>query len=159
MDVTDMELRAKVEHLYVCLELYGRVGYIWMRVMLPPTILTISLCVVLCMYVSVRPTGLPFYLYASFPYVGFNCLFFLFWMSYDIVLITRDSEYIRGQLLSHESPYLVHMTTHERNLVMKRARAFRVPEFPVGEFTDFTLSLAIVVWEEVITQVLFLLSF
>ena len=159
IQVTDMDVRPRVEHLYICQELHSRVGYIMMKIMLPPTILSLSLGIIVCMYISIRHTDLPIYLYVIFPYIAFTLLLIIFWLSYDIALITRDFECIRGQLLSHQSPYLVHMSRHERKCVMMRATAMRVVEFPVGEFADFSLSMSVAVWEEVVNQVLFLLTF
>ena len=154
-----MDVRAQVEHLYICQELYGRVCYIWMKVMLPPTIFSFSVAIIICTFVSIRHTGLPIYLYVIFPYTGFTLLFITFWLSYDIALITRDLENIRLQLLSNESQYLGQKSKRERKELMMRARAMRVSEFPVDDFADFSLNVPIVVWEEVMNQVLFLLPF
>ena len=154
-----MEARAKVEYLFICLELHSRIGYIWMKNVLPPAIFSVSLGIIICMFVSIRHTELPIYLYLVFPYVGITDFLIIFWMSYDIVLITRDFEYIRGQFLCHDAPYLVQKTKWDRKHVMMRARAMRVVEFPLGDFADFSFNLPIAVWDEVVNQVLFLLSF
>ena len=153
-----MAVRAKVEHLYICQELYSRTCYVWMKFMLPPTFLSISVAIIIAALISVRFTELPFHFYIIFPFLAFMGMFSIFWMAYDIVLITRDSEYMRGQLLSHESTHLRRMSKYERTRVVMRAKAMRVTEFPVGNFADFSLNLPIAVWDEVVNQVLFLLS-
>ena len=127
--------------------------------MLPPALLSASLTVIITSFVSIRCTTLPLLFYFMFPYFAFTVLLTTFWVIYDAVLITRDSEYVRGKLLSYDSSHLRRMSKHERTLVMKRAKALQVTEFPIGDFADISLTLAFVIWDEIVNQVLFLLSF
>ena len=117
------------------------------------------MAIILAAFISIRFTGLPLHFYIIFPVLALMAMLSIFWMTYDIVLITRDSVYIRGQLLSHESTHLRHMSKYERIRVMMRTKAMRVTEFPVGDFADFSFNLPIAVWDEVVNQVLWLLSF
>ena len=82
----------------------------------------------------------------------------VFWLCYDIVLITRESEYIKAQLWSYEAPYARLMPKSEMTCAMKRAKALRVIEIPVGNFSDISIDLPIAIWDEILNQVLFLLS-
>ena len=82
----------------------------------------------------------------------------MFWQIYDVFLLTRDSEDIMRHLLSYDAPYLRPMPKALRTQVLKRAKAMRVLEFPVGEFADFNMNLPIAMWDEILNQVLFLLS-
>ena len=157
--ITDLEVRAKVERVYICFELYNRVCYVWEKFMFPPTIFSVSLTIIVTGFVSIRYTGLPFMYYIFFPNTAFTLMLIIFWLSYDGVLLTRDFEDILGQLWSYEAPYLQSMPKIERTKVMKRAKAMRVVEVPIGEFADFTIMLPITIWEEVLNQILFLLSF
>lgn len=88
---------------------------------------------------SIRHTELPLYLYVMFPYVGFTIIANLFLLG-TCQLFTCDSEDIRGRLLSYGSQCLRHMSRHERKCVLMGAKAFRLTEFPIGEFTDYTLN-------------------
>ena len=101
-----MDRRAKVERLYFCLELYTRISCVWIKFMLPPTIFSMSLTIIVTTFVSIRYTDLPFMFYIFFPNTAFTLLLIIFWASIDIVLITRDSEAILGELLSYEASYL-----------------------------------------------------
>ena len=83
----------------------------------------------------------------------------VFWLCYDIVLLTRDSECMKAQLWSHEAPYARLTPKSEMTCAMKRAKALRVIEIPVGNFSDFSINLPIAIWDEIVNQVLFLLSF
>ena len=154
-----MDVRAKVERLYICYELFNRINYTWLKFMLPPTIFGVSLTVIVTTFVSIRYTELPFMYYIFFANTAFTLMLIIFWLCYDALLITRDSEDIMSQLLSFEAPYLRSVSKAGRIRVMKRAKAMRVIEFPIGEFADFSISLPIVLWEEILNQVLFLLSF
>ena len=101
-----MVVRAKVEHLYSCQELNSRVCCVGMKFMLPPTLLSMSLAIIVAAFISTRFTELSLHFYIIFPFRAFMGMFSIFWMTYDIVLITRDHEHIRGELLSHESTHL-----------------------------------------------------
>ena len=117
------------------------------------------LTMIVTTFVSIRYTELPIYYYVVFPNTAFTLMLIIFWLSYDGVLFTRASEDILSTLLSYEAPYVRQMPRAVRVQVMKRARAMRVIEFPIGEFADFSINLPITIWEEVLNQVLFLLSF
>lgn len=153
-----MDVRAKMEHLYICHELYNRVCYVWVKFMLPPTIFGVSLTIIVTTFISIRYTELPFMYYIFFANTAFTLMLIIFWLSYDLVLITRDSEDIMSQLLSYEAQHLRHMSKRERTEAMKRAKAMRVIEFPIGEFADFAISVPVAIWEEILNQVLFLLE-
>ena len=83
----------------------------------------------------------------------------IFWISYDLVLLTRASEDILGELLSPDAEYLRPLSRETRIQLLKRAKAMNVIEFPVGEFAEFSLILPVSILEEIMSQVLFLLTF
>ena len=82
----------------------------------------------------------------------------LFWVIYDLFLVTRDSEDIMRKMLKYDTPYLRPMPKDLRTKVLKRAGAMRVFDFPVGGFADMNMNLPISVWDEILNQILFLLS-
>ena len=154
-----MTSRAKVERLYICTELHSRISSVWLKFMLPPTIVSVSLAIIVSTFVSIRYTELPLCYYVYFPNSAFTLMVNIFWLGYDGVLITRDSEGILGQLRSSQAPYLRSVPKHVRTLVMKRVRAMRVLEFRVGDFANFSVNVPISIWDEILNQVVFLLSF
>ena len=154
-----MHARAKLERLYICTELYNRICFVWVKFMVLFTIFSVSLAVIWGTFVSIRYTMLPLYVYIVFPNTAVTFMLIIFWASYDVVVLTRDSEDILGKLLSHQVSYLRTAPKDVRTRVMKRARAMRVIEFPIGDFADFTINLPIAIWDEILNQVLFLLSF
>ena len=96
--------------------------------------------------------------YYPYPF-GTLVLFVIFWISYDIMLVKRTAEDRISRFASHDgAPYLGRISRQQRELVVKRAAAMKVLEFPIGDFADLSLDLPVMVWEEVLNQVLFLLS-
>ena len=129
-----MEDRKKFERLYITMELYNRICFPWVRFTWPLQLFSISLTVIITAFVSIRFTDIPVYYYVVFPMTATILLITMFWVIYDLLLVTRDSEEIRSQLLSYQVPYLRPMPKNLRTKVLKRARAMRVLEFPLGEF-------------------------
>ena len=64
-----------------------------------------------------------------------------------------------NRLLDYEAEHLRGMTKKQRMNIMKRAQALRAVNFPTGPFAEFSLNVTINIWEEVLNQLLFLLSF
>ena len=158
-DITDMEGRAVVERLYNCLQCHFRVYRIWVKFHFPPHVLSISVAVIITTFVSIRYTDLPLILYIFYPNTAFNLMLIIFWLCYDTVRVVRASEEIIDRLQSQSADYLRPLPRAMRMHVLKRARAMKEIEYPVGEFSELTLNLPIAMWEEILNQVLFLLSF
>ena len=154
-----MEGRAFVERLYICLQHHFRVYSIWIKFEMPPLLSSISVAVIVAAFVSIRYTDLPLVLYLVYPNTACNLMFMVFWLCYDIVRIVRASEEIIGRLQSDDADYLRPLSRAMRVQVLKRARALKEIVYPVGEFSELTLNLPIAMWEEILNQILFLLSF
>ena len=154
-----MESRTKVERLYICNELYHRICFAWGKFMLPFTLISVSLTVIWGTFVAIRYTMLPLYLYVVFPNTAVTLMLIILWVGYDLTAFTRDSEDVLGKLRSHQAPYLRSMPKGVRTGVMKRARAMRVIGFPIGDFADWTINVSIVIWDEILNQVVCLLAF
>ena len=157
--MNDMESRAVVERLYICLQYHFRVYIVWIKFQLPPTILSVSVAVIITAFVSIRYTDLPLILYIFYPNTASNIMLIVFWLCYDGVRLVRASEEIIGRLQSESAGYLRPLTRAGRSQVLKRAKVMKELEFPLGEFSEVTLNLPIAMWEEILNQVLFLLSF
>ena len=155
----DPEKRKKAERLYICITLFNRVFRVWCRFMIVPTLIGCTLCIIYTLYLTIRYTELPLLLYVWCPLTGVTILLVIFWLTYDVVLVKRTAESIVSRFLSHDgAPHMRWMTRQERVAVVKRATAMKVLEFPIGDFADFSLSVPVLVWEEVMNQVLFMLS-
>lgn len=159
VQVTDFAQRRLQERLYICLELHNRVVHCWIKDMLPPTIFLVGAALTFCFFITIQFTDLPLILYVAFPYVGTTVLIIMFWMIYDVLLITNAAEEVRGKLLSWEPRYIRFMPRAMKIKLLKRAMAMRPLLFPIGNLTYVSQSLPITVWEESMNQILFLLSF
>ena len=154
----DMESRALVERMYYRVLHHNRVVQTWMKFMLSPTLSGVSLAVIITTFVSIRYTELPLIFYIFYHNTAFNLMLIIFWMCYDTVLVVRASEDVMGQLLAHDVAYLRHMPRAQRIQALKRAKGMKVLEFPIGDFSEFSLNLPVNVWDEILNQVVFLLT-
>ena len=147
--------------MYICLQLHLRIVQDWIRFALVPTVFGMITGVLACAYATIRYSHiLPMYLYVTFPFIAAVLMLNIFWTSYDAVLVVRASEYILLRTLrNQEAEYLQWLSRAEKVKVLKRARAMRVLKFPVGSFTTFSLRVPVVIWDEVLSQLLLLLSF
>ena len=152
-----MERRAKVEKMYLQLTLFNRVVHVWLRLVLPPAVFAISSTVIITLFVTIRYTQLPLMFYIIFPYVGLTVIFMMFWQFYDVIRILRAAENILEPLWSHEAPYLKRLSKVERTKVLKKAKAMRPLVFPIGD-SEFSINVPIMTWEEILNQMVFLLS-
>ena len=154
-----MESRALVERLYNYLQYHNRVLMNWVKLMSPLAISSVSLAVIVAAFISIRYTDqIPLYVYIFFPYIAFTLMLVIFWLCYDAVRIVRASQGVLSSLLTQDVEYMRGLSRVGRLEVLKRARAMKELECPIGEFTEFSLSLPVNVWHEIINQVIFLLS-
>lgn len=156
--VTNLEERAKLEQLYVCLELHSRICFVWIKFSWPSNIFGVTVAIILSAFVSIRYTGLPYFCYAVYPVTAFALTAIMFWGFLEFIRSVRDSEEILGKLRSKQAPYLRRLPSADRVKVLKRAQAMRAIELPVGEFADLSITVCVTLWEEIVNQVLFLLS-
>ena len=157
--VKDMESRAVLERMYIYLEHQLRLYTVWIKLELPPTMLAVAIAITISAFVSICYTDLPPIIYLVYPNTAFTLMLMIFWICYDGVRIMRASGEVIDGPRSANAGYLRPSSRAMRMQVLKRAKVMREIEFAVGEFTIVTLNLPIAVWEEILNQVLFLLSF
>ena len=92
------------------------------------------------------------------PYAAASLMFIVFWLSTDVVAITRKSEDLVGTLRSETSECFMSLPKNEKKACLKRAKSLRAVEIPVGNFGEFSLNVPIRMWDKILNQVLFLLS-
>ena len=159
MTIDDPENPRRAERFYIRLQLFSHTFCVWCLLMFAPLLVGLIICVIITLFLAIRYTQLPLLLYIWCLVTGITILFVIFWISYDIVLVKRTAEDVMSRFASHDgAPYLGRMSKQERVAVAKRALALKVLEFPNGDSVDLSLDLPVMVWEEVLNQVLFLLS-
>ena len=80
-------------------------------------------------------------------------------MGHDGIMTIQASENTLGSLRCTENPYLLSLPMKERMAILRRAKALRPAFFSVGDFTDeFNVDVPVGVWEEILNQLVFLLT-
>ena len=148
----------ELERLYICGQVYNRILDVFYKVTTPPSQFNAGLTIVLAWYLTMKHTDLPWYIYSMFPYTGVLVFGMLFTLGYDGILTIRASEASLTKLRSAEMQYFRLMPNQERAALIKRAKAFRPAFFSVGNFTEFNMDVPIGQWDEILNQLLFLLT-
>lgn len=118
--------------------------------------MTVGGGVVLCLYIPIKHPEIPAILSGSFFVVGLVTQGVIFWTSYDIVQVIRASEQVMGQLhsISSRNKQLEYL-----RYFSKRSKALWPVNLPIGSFGKFSIEVPIIMWDEILNQLLFLLGF
>ena len=149
-----------MERLYNCMRLHSIMYMNWMRYVVAPTIFLLACAIIVLLYVTFRPSGLPFLVDCWFPVVGVIAMFLLTWVFYDAVVVKRSTEEVLSTLQSRTSGYyrMLRDKPAEKREFMRRCRALQPIRLTIGDLSEFTLEVVMNIWEEVFNQLLFLLS-
>lgn len=83
----------------------------------------------------------------------------VFWTSYQIISVVRASEEVIEALRSTVTDGYSRAPPELRKYIVKKGKATRALYYRVGNFSDFSLDVPVGIWDEIINQLLFLLSF
>ena len=115
--------------------------------------------VTVLLYITFRPYGLPVLVYCWLPLLAVISMFIVTWQFYDAVVVKRSTDEVLSKLQSRTTGYYRTLLQRgEKTDFMRRCRALQPVRLAIGEFTEFTLEVAMNIWEEVFNQLLFLLS-
>ena len=129
-----------------------------------PSMISGTATIIICFYVTIRPGNVPTWLVLVIFYVGITLFGIAFWVCFQLILLIRGSEDIIRALNSLDtgdwrkgrvgvSPLAL------KKYILVRGRAIRPLNYRLGEFTDFTLDVPIGVWDEILNQLFFLLTY
>ena len=149
----------EIERLYVCSQVYNAVLDVWYKLVTPLGMFSGGVTIVVACFLTLRHTDVPWYIYFWFPYVAFLFAVTIFDTAYDGIVVIRASEATLTTLRSREMQYLRRMPTEERAAVIRRAKALRPVCFSIGSFTEFNMDVPVASWDEILNQLLFLLTF
>ena len=153
-----MEDRKRIEDLYAVMLVCSKAGHDVAKVVTPALGLAGCLGITVATYLSLAELHLAF-LWRIFSALSATAgAAIMFQQIYESVCFTRASQGIIARLLSMEQSYFQGMGRKERNAVMKRAKAFRPLVIPIGDFCNASMGVIEVAWEEILNDVLFLLS-
>ena len=148
----------QLEWLYVCGQVYNTNLDVLYKLVVPPGMFNGGPTIVLTWFLTMRYSEVPWYIYMWFPYVAALFTVVLFALCYDGILAIRASEESLSTLRSMEKQYFLRMPIQERKAMIRRAKAFRPAFFSVGNFTEFNMDVTIGVWDEIVNQLMFLLT-
>ena len=158
MPSKELAERRKLEHLYNTVRVFSKSMQNVSKPVIVPTFFSIGAVVVFLLYFPLKHPELPVMVTAIFI-GGVSVLMGVATMlSVDLVKTIRASEEIIGELQSISALPSGLLKT-ERMQLLKTAKAYKPLALQFGIFADFSLDVPIVMWEEVINQLLFLLSF
>ena len=130
----------------------------WLYYVLPPVILGVGSGIVLLLYLSANPKGIPPFLHYGVPLIAFGTLLTMSWLWYDIVFIQRESDEAMENLRTKTHKFLWDLEPCQRKYLFRSGRALRPVGITIGQFADMTFEGLVGVWEEILNQFLFLLS-
>ena len=149
-----------MEFLYVTLEVQTKIYHPWVFILLFPLLVNFGLAVIICLYIPLGRPEVPAWLSFCFLFVAAVILGVIFWAAYDIVSLSRGSEEVLGKLKTFNEGWRENgITDLQRIRFLKRAKACRPIEVPIGGFGEMSLDVPVIMWDEILNQLLFLLSF
>ena len=130
----------------------------WLEQILAPMSFCTCSGITILLYITVRPSGLPFFIYIWVPLMAVIAVSVVNWNVYDVVMVKRTAEEVIGTLQSRSEPFYWRLSVSERKELRQRARAIRPVHFSFGNLSDVSLEVLANIWDEVLNQLLFLLS-
>ena len=157
---TTLGERRKLEFLYVVLEVHMKIFRPWAWLVIFPILVNFGCGALICLYIPIKHPEVPLILSACFLLVAVIILGVIFWTSYDAVLVIRGTEELLGKLRTFHDRRSDASCRSEtlRQQLLKRAKACRPVEIPVGSYGEFSLDVPVIMWDEILNQLLFLLS-
>ena len=158
MNVRSIDDRLNLRHQYVKLQVHVTITNNWLMFMIVPTIVSVASGIIVCFYITIRHTELPIYSYAIYTYTGVNLSGLLFWRAYELIMTIRASEAIVSTLSSTTEQYYQESPAKQKLYIRKLIRPTRAIFFRIGIFMDFSLDVPVGIWDEILNQLLFLLT-
>ena len=136
----------------------------WVKLMLAPTLASVTGAIIVSFYVTIRHEDVPSVLIPAIVYTEVALLGIVFWMCDQMLSVKTTSEAVIAVLTSITAEQVgrENLNSNGRDLkkyIMRRAKATRAMNFRVGDFMELSLDVPIGVWDEILNQVLLLLSF
>ena len=127
--------------------------------MIAPILFVGSAGTVVLLYVSLRPSGLHVLIYCWFPLAGISIMGVVLWICYDVVVVKRLADEVLGRLQDVKGLKFFGQLEKQRQMEMLRqGRALRPLSLRVGEFSEFSFAVTYNIWDEILNQLLLLLS-
>ena len=150
--------REKVERSYICFQICGKIYSEWIRFAYVPLFFSIGGAVVVCLYFPLKHAEiLPGFLSGAFAYLAVGLVVTVLWICLDTINVSKASDSIRYKLQSKPSSRL-QVDEWRQKTALKRAKALCPLAVPVGNFGTMSLNVPVVFVEEILNQLLLLLT-
>ena len=143
---------------YNCVQIFHVVAQRYEGLLLVPTLFSCSAGITISSYVCIRERRLPWLLYSVFLATSVSLFILTFWYSYELVTTMRSSEEVVQVLTSVAEMHSKELTAVERKYLCRKARATRPLSYRMGDVGKFSFAAIVVMWEEIWSQLLLLLS-
>ena len=110
------------------------------------------------MFVGLRQTELPWYLYWIYWFGGLGAAMQMFGVGHDVMFAKQDSAKIVQKLKSPVCGGLEKFSRAKRRDILKRSEAIQSLRFRVAAFTNYSWTVPWRAWYESLNQFLFFLS-
>ena len=144
--------------MYITFQVHNKLLNDWLGPILFPILLGLGSAVVLFVYLPLRHHELPGFITLLLVALAALIMAIVFWLCFEGVTIIRNSEEIVQELRSQPTGEQG-LSPAQRKLFLKRAKALRPFSVAVGTFGEFNLDVPTIMWEEILNQLVFLLSF
>ena len=149
----------KLEKAYKYLSILSGILMNYMKYMIVPILFVASGGVVVLLYITIRPYDLHVMIYCWFPLAGVSVMGIVLWTCYDVVIVKRLADELLGRLQEMKCLKFFGQLEKERQMEMlRRGRALRPLSLRVGEYADFSFTVTYNIWDEILNQLLLLLS-
>ena len=148
----------EVERMYRCMKIYNIIYMKWLKFVIAPAVFSACVTIAVTLYITCRPTAMPLIIYFAFPLSAATVLFVIFRICYDAVVTKRAGDGVLGNLQSRTAGYFSRLTQVEKREMRRRAKALHPVYIGIGEFSEITLEVSMSMWDEILNQLLFLLS-
>jgi len=120
---------------------------------------SIGVGTVVLLFVSIRVTGLVWYLYIPLPCIAVGCMGTTLLILTGVIKAQKAAQSVLGEIEAGPNHVLMSLAREERKKVLKISKALRRIRLDVGTFTEISLAVPIGMCEEVLNQLLFLLAY
>ena len=159
MRVSSARSWVELRRRYYPLQVYSCALNSWVKFMIVPTMSSIASTIIVTIFVTLKYRELPILIHLGFAWIGFSFSVLAFWFALETLSNIQSSEAIVEMLSRRHEQYFMDLSRTDRLYLIKWATATRQLVFQVGDFTDYSIGVMTAFWEEIINQLLFLLTF
>lgn len=156
--VRDMDSWMRVYTKYRTMQVYNAVFMAWLKFAIAPVLLAASCEIILLILITLRPSGLHPLIYMWFPPTAGIVMVVITLFCYECVIINRIGDEVLGKLRSKMLIGRLQISNEEKKRCLRIGKSLCGVYLAVGDFSEMTLNVPISMWEEVLNQLLFLLS-